>query len=78
MNPIEWKNSTVKFAEYQDECETLPAHVNSQGIVTSCWKASLKERIRVLFTGRVYLQVYTFNQPLQPLLMTTEDPISET
>lgn len=29
------------------------------GLVFSCWRASLRERLRILLTGRVYVQANT-------------------
>ena len=79
MTPIEWKHSTIKIAETQDEYITLPAHIEKggNGTVTTCWRASIRDRIRILFKGRVYLQLLTFNRPLQPLIMQTTDPLEE-
>ena len=38
------------------DCEDLPVYTDGKQCV-SCWKMSFKERIKVLFTGRVWLGV---------------------
>lgn len=64
----------VKFAEDQPEYETLPAFIGSDGVVLTRWKLSFSERLRVLFTGDIYLFVWTFRQPLQPVALSVEAP----
>jgi len=39
--------------------------VTSDGTLTSCWKLSWKERLKVLFTGKVYCAQLTFGRSLQ-------------
>lgn len=68
MHPVKFKEHNMVFAENQPEYLPLPAHRDSDGIVTSCWKMSFIERIKILFTGRIYLLQMTFNNPLQPQL----------
>jgi hypothetical protein len=76
MGPISFEQTNIKIAEHQDEYLTLPAHYNKEkGVVTSCWKMSFKERLRVLLNGRVFLQNLTFGQPLQPIKMSVRNPL---
>lgn len=73
MRPIkkDWCNVTI--AEHQPEYISLPAHINTdKGIVTSCWKFTLKERVKALFRGELTVQVRTFNKPLQPIKLWFE------
>jgi len=67
MIPIEFKGQNVVFAKDQPEYIPLPAHRDSEGVVTTCWKFSFKERLRVLLGAKLYWQHLTFNQPLQPV-----------
>ncbi|MFA5377608.1 MAG: hypothetical protein WC455_17795 [Dehalococcoidia bacterium] len=73
MKPINFREANVVFAKDQPEYIPLPAHRTSDGTVTTCWRASLCERLRFLMQGRMFLQVMTFNAPIQPLFMTTEN-----
>lgn len=71
ITPVEFQQQNVVYAANQPEYNPLPVHKTDEGVVTSCWSMSLFQRIKFLFTGKVYLSVWTFNQPLQPLRFTT-------
>ena len=72
MEPERFKSSNVVFAETQPEYRPLPAHRDASGVVTTCWKLTWPERIRVLLKGRLWLQQWTFNRALlQPILPST-------
>ncbi len=64
------------FAEHQDQYENLPTYKydDAEGTVLSRWKLSWRERLRILFTGDMYLRVMTFNRPLQPVMLQVEKP----
>lgn len=66
MKPIEFKQQNIVYAKDQKEYLPLPTFKDPAGVVTSCWKMSLKERLTVLFKGKVYCSLWSFNQPLQP------------
>ena len=77
MNLIEFPEQTVVIAKDQPEYIPLPAYRypnDPQGSIVCCWSLTWQERIRVLFYGRIWHQVLTFNQPLQPQLLTVEKP----
>lgn len=73
MKPIEFKGHNVVFAKDQKEYQPLPAlRIDSpQGEVITCWELSFWERMRVLWTGRVWLSLMSFNKPLTPTFMST-------
>jgi len=79
MKPIAFPEQIVVFAENQPEYQPLPAHVrlgdDPEGRVVCCWGLSWRERFHVLWSGRVWHQVLTFNQRLQPQLLTVEKPV---
>ncbi len=77
MKIIKFKECNVTYAENQPEYLPLPAHKTSDGKVTSCWGLSFFERLKVAVTGRIYLSVLTFNQPLQPLKMLIKKPLTK-
>ena len=77
MNPIKFKECNTVYAKDQPEYLPLHCHKSTEGIVTSCWKLSLWEKIQVIFTGRLFLQLMTFNQPLQPLMMFSSNPLHQ-
>jgi len=75
MKIIKFKECNAVYAENQPQYLPLPSHKTSDGVVTSCWRLSIKERLWVLFSGRIFLQVLTFNNPLQPLKMNVANPV---
>lgn len=74
MKAIKFDECNVTFAEDQPEYFSLPAHRDRDGVVTTCWKLSFLEWVEMLLTGKLYLQVLTFNQPIQPLKMVVTKP----
>jgi len=74
MTPIPFTEETTEYAKDQEEYKTLPCHRDSDGTVTICWKLDLWERIKLLLTGRLWHQILTFNNPLQPQLLLIFKP----
>lgn len=76
MELIKFKEQTVVIAKDQPEYLPLPAHQfnDEHGRIAFCWKMSWRERVKVLFTGVLWQQVLTFNQPLQPQKLETIKP----
>ncbi len=72
MKPIKFKEQNVVYAKDQPEYLPLPAHKTNEGYVTSCWSLDWKEKLKVLFSGKVFVTCLTFNQPLQPLRVQAE------
>lgn len=68
-----YEDSEVIYAEHQPQYNPLPALPVGDYIITR-WKLSLRERIRALFIGDLYLTVKTFNNPLQPIKMSLIKP----
>jgi hypothetical protein len=67
----------VIFAKDQPEYLQLPALTNGHQVETQ-WKFSLRDRLRILFSGRVWLTFLTFGKPLQPSrLAAFRDPLDE-
>lgn len=76
MNPVKFKGCNVIYAENQEEYLPLPAykHNDEWGTVTSCWHLSFWDRIRTLFTGKIYCSLLSFDKPLTPQLLDTKKP----
>ena len=72
MKPIKFKHFNTNFAEGQDEYNSLPAlRLDSdQGEVITCWELSFKERLILLVTGKVWMNLISFNKPLTPSLLS--------
>ena len=75
MKPIYFEDCNCNFALGQDEYLTLPAHRDDDGIVTSCWKPTFMERLQMFVSGKVFIQIMTFNKPLQPQKISSYNPI---
>ncbi len=73
MKPIEFPEQNCVYAKDQPEYLPLPVfrNIGPQGECVSCWKLSFKERIRILFIGKLWVSLYTFNKPLTPSYFTT-------
>ena len=65
MKPIPFNGANTICGADQPEYLPLPCKRVNNGF-QSCWKFSIKERIKVLFTGRIYLTLLTFGNPIQP------------
>ena len=77
MKPVKFPEQNVTFAEDQPEFIPLPAHRGKDGTVVSCWALSWRDRLRILWTGRIWLGCLTFNAPPQPVWLVTERPFVE-
>lgn len=76
MKPISFAEQNCVYAKDQPEYLPLPVHKTPDGTVVSCWGLSWSDRVRLLFTGRMWLSVLTFNHPLQPLLPSVDSPFA--
>lgn len=72
MEPIEFKEQNVVFAKDQPEYRPLPAmrDGSKEGQVVSCWQLSFKERIKILFTGKMWMSLMMFGKPLTPSILS--------
>lgn len=77
MKPVEFPGVNVVFAKDQPEYIPLPAMKvpnDPQGLIITKWQLSPEELERVKETGTIHLSMLTFNQPLQPVLLTVDFP----
>jgi len=75
MTAVNFKEANVVFAKGQPEYLPLPAFadfVTDERVVVTCYKMSFRERLRFLFTNRIWLSVLTFGNPLQPQRMEVD------
>jgi len=76
MDIIDFEGRNVVFAENQPEYKPLYAFRDNSGQVVCCWKLTIKERIKLLFTGKIWHSILTFNEELQPQLLETDCPLN--
>ena len=66
-----WSVSELTFAKDQPQYIPLPALKFQDGLVVTRWGLSFWERVNILFGGSVYLGLLTYNNPLQPIRIST-------
>ena len=73
MTPTTFKEQNTTFALNQKEYYPLPVHksMSAPTIITSCWKLTPLERLKLCFTSKIYVKIMTFGDPLQPQLLST-------
>jgi len=74
INAVDFNGATVVIANNQSEYINLPASVSFDGCVTTFWKPTFIQKIKILFGG-IWLQILTFDEPLQPLKMLVSNPL---
>jgi hypothetical protein len=74
MKPERFKEQNTTMAKNQYPYLPLPAFKDEDGAITSCWSLNIRERIKLFFTGRIWLTLLTFNKPLQPQILRVDYP----
>jgi len=74
MKPVKFREQNCTYAENQPEYLPLPVYKDPGpgGDVVSCWRLSFIERLRVIFTGKIWLVMLSFNKPLTPIRLSTK------
>jgi len=67
-HPLEGQH--IVFAANQPEYNPLQVWRKPTGEVISRWRLTWRERIAALMGRPLYLEVLTFNRPLQPVYLT--------
>ena len=76
MKPIKFPEQTMVWAENQPPYLPLPAYSNDQETI-SLWALTWRERLRILFTGRLWLRQLNFGRSLQPQKPSLESPFND-
>ena len=76
MKPINFNEVNVVIAKEQPQYLPLPANVSAgpEGIVITCWSMTFTERLKALWTGKIWVQQMAFGKPLQPQKISVEKP----
>lgn len=69
----EFKDKEVVYAKDQAQYKPLPVLRNPDGVLLSRWQLSDWERAAIAAGADLYLYNWTFNQPLQPVMMEIGD-----
>ncbi len=67
MKAITFKGANVEYVGENNNTKPLPAFLDPDGIMVTCWELSAEELKQVLDTGKVYICMHTNNNPIQPL-----------
>ena len=73
MKPIEFSEQNMVWAANQLPYLPLPAWSDQKQTI-SLWQMSWWERIKMLFTGRLWLCQLNFGSPLQPQCPSVDYP----
>jgi hypothetical protein len=76
MKPIGFPEQTMVWAEHQPPYLPLPTYTNEKETI-SLWKLTWKERLHILFTGRLWLRQLNFSETLQAQSPTLNNPFSK-
>lgn len=76
MQPLNFDGANVVFGAKQPEYIPLPAEYRGgkSGEILTCWELTPEELERVQETGKLWLGVLTFGQPLQPVYLAVDKP----
>ena len=78
MKPIDFKESNCNLGRPQgttaEQCSSLPI-LQSNDFCISLWQATWKDRIRFLFTGRMWLSVWS-GKTQPPVKLSIEEPFN--
>lgn len=68
MKPIDFPERNNMVAEKQEEYITLPSYIDPgpRGEVVFCMQLSFKERLTLLFTGKLWCSLLCFHKPVTP------------
>lgn len=81
MKLINFPQANVHIAENPSEYKPIPSYYvdyyHPQGQIICCWKLSFWERIKLLFTGKVWHKILTYNEPVQPQFLLVDNPFDK-
>ena len=79
MKPIEFKQQNKVYAKNQKPYLPLPVYEDDLqgGRVIHCWRLSLHERLAIFFTGKLWIRVLNFGNPLQPIRPSVQNPFKK-
>lgn len=75
MTPVPFEGQNRVFGANQSQYNPLPAYQDETGHVVTCWEMTESEKAEFILTGRLFILISTFNQPLQPILPTVVNPM---
>lgn len=76
MHPVTFYGANRVLGADQPEYQPLPVHIEDSPYkcATACWQLTWRERLRLLITGKIWQQTYTFGRSYLPQLLSVERP----
>lgn len=77
MQPLNFDGANIVFGANQPEYQPLPAELVGKpetGQINTCWELSPDELKQIKETGKIWVSILTFGQPLQPVLVSVDKP----
>lgn len=77
MQPLNFEGANIVFGANQPEYIPLPAERVGKpetGQINTCWELSPDELKQIQETGKIWVSLLTFGQPLQPVLVSVDKP----
>lgn len=71
MKPLKFPEQNVTYAADQPEYLPLPAHNDGEAVVF-CMGLTVRERFKLLFTGKLWCALLMFGKPLTPSFFTVD------
>lgn len=77
--PTDFPGATITIAKDQPPYLPLPArhYGDDMGTLLTCWQLTEEELAEVLKTGKLWVTMLTFNQPIQPIAISVERPVDD-
>jgi hypothetical protein len=75
VTPIPFPQQNLVVGANQPEYIPLPVYYSADNReATACWGLTWSERLRALFTGRIYVTLMTFGMPMMPQRVSLDPP----
>lgn len=77
MQPLNFDGANIVFGANKPEYQPLPAECVGKpeiGQINTCWELSPDELKQIQETGKIWVSILTFGQPLQPVLVSVDKP----
>ena len=77
MQPLNFDGANIVFGANQPEYQPLLAEFVGKpetGQINTCWELSPDELKQIQETGKIWVSILTFGQPLQPVLVSVDKP----
>lgn len=70
MRPVEFRGVNVIYGHNQEGVRPLPCHkaADNEGTATFCFELDPEERAQIAQEGKLWIQVWTYDRPLEPML----------